>query len=128
MPALTTCPECHAVRLQGRPCTSCDWHPIKKPKYFDVADGQLGEVDRFRNAHPTQWSPAEQLAFYRQLLAIELQRQYKPGWAANKFRERFGSFPPWEWNRAEPMAPSGAVTAWVRSRNIAYARAMGARR
>jgi hypothetical protein len=82
-------------------------------------------VSRDRNVRPTEWSPAEQLAFYRQLLGIARQRQYKPGWAAHKFHERFGTFPPWDWNQAEPSAPSGAVISWVRSRNIAYARSLG---
>jgi hypothetical protein len=60
-------------------------------------------------------------------MGIAVQRQYKTGWAAHKFNERFGRFPPREWNWAEPQPPSGAVQAWVRSRNIAYAKAMAVR-
>jgi len=121
--ALTICLECSSVRLQGQPCSACGWRPRAKPGPVVVADGELGEVGRGGHVRATEWSPSEQLAFYRQLLAIALQREYKPGWAANKFRERFGNFPPWAWNRAEPTQPCGAVTAWVRSRQIAYAKA-----
>jgi superfamily II DNA or RNA helicase len=127
-PNLTTCPECAAVRYEGKACIVCGWRPVKKPKAVEVAGGELGEVGRDRSARPTDWSTAEQLAFYCQLLGISAQRGYKSGWAAHKFRERFGQFPPWEWNRAEPLPASPAVAAWVRSRAIAYARAAGASR
>ena len=121
-PALTTCPECHAVRFEGRPCSICGWHPVTKPKRIDIADGELSQVDHLRNTRPTEWPRAEQLAFYRQLRGIGQHRGYKPGWAANQFRERFGRFPPWGWNNMEPLAPSPAVASWVRSRMIAYAK------
>ena len=121
-PALTTCPECSAVRFEGKPCVVCGWRPVVKPKLVQVADGELGRVERNRTIETTEWSSSEQLAFYRQLMGFAAHRQYKQGWAAHKFQERFGRFPPWDWNRTEPIAPSGAVLAWVRSRNIAYAK------
>jgi hypothetical protein len=55
------------------------------------------------------------------------QRGYKLGWAAQKFKEKFGAFPPWSWNGAQPVQPSPSVSSWVRSRNIAYAKAMAVR-
>jgi superfamily II DNA or RNA helicase len=57
-PEPTTCPECSAVRFEGRPCTVCGWYPVAKPKSVIVADGELGEVGRDRTIHPTQWSTA----------------------------------------------------------------------
>ena len=95
---------------------------MPKPRPVVVADGELGEVGRDRHVRATEWSIAEQLAFYQQLLGINAQRGYKSGWAAHKFRQRMGRFPPWEWNRVEPLPASPAVAAWVRSRNIAYAK------
>jgi DNA repair protein RadD len=55
---------------------------------------------------------------------IAQQRQRKPGWAAHKYKEKFGAFPPRSWNNAEPIRAGGAVIAWARSRDIAYAKAM----
>src|SRR5262249_21351636 len=43
-PALTTCPECHAVRFEGNPCVVCGWRIVVKPRYVEVDDGELGEV------------------------------------------------------------------------------------
>jgi hypothetical protein len=60
-------------------------------------------------------------------MGIAQQRNHKPGWAAQKFKERFGAYPPRSWNSAQPVQPSPAVSSWVRSRNIAYAKTMHAR-
>jgi DNA repair protein RadD len=124
---LTTCPECSAVRMEGDPCHSCGWKPKSKPRFVAFADGDLAHIQRDRSQSAEGWTTDGQVSFYQQLRSIEAQRQYKRGWAANKYREKFGSFPPWSWNNAEPKAPSGAVLAWVRSRNIAYAKAMQGR-
>jgi DNA repair protein RadD len=125
-PMLVVCPNCSAVRPEGRPCPECGWRPQPPAPAVVFADGELGEVVHSRQPPKrTEWTPAEQLIFYRMLLAIEAEHFYKPGWAAHKFRERFGSFPPWPWNRTETLPPSAAVSAWVRSHNIAYARSIG---
>ena len=120
-PALTTCPRCSAVRLEGRPCPVCGWRPMRAPRPVDVADGELGQVMRDGVARASEWSECEKLTFYRQLMGVATQRGYKSAWAAHKYAERFGGFPPWSWNRQGPLPPSGAVSAWVRARNLAYA-------
>jgi superfamily II DNA or RNA helicase len=125
-PALTTCPECSAVRLEGRPCILCGWHSIRKPSPVEVADGELGEVSRERAASAPQYGPLERERFHRQLAGIARQRAYKSGWVAHKYREKFGSWPPTRF--VEPLEPSPEVRAWVRSRAIAYAKVLGAQR
>jgi hypothetical protein len=124
-PQLVTCPKCTAVRLEGKPCPVCGWQPQRPPRAIDFADGELGEVGRDRLPKPTEWTVEQQFAFYRQLMGYAVERGYKQAWAAHKHKERFGEFPPWAWNRAEPMSPSGAVAAWVRARNLAYVRSLG---
>ena len=54
-------------------------------------------------------------------MGIAAERGYKPGWAAYKFKEKFGMWPPIR--NAKPMQPSQEVRAWVRSRDIAWAKA-----
>ena len=125
-PALTTCPECSAVRLEGWPCILCGWHPIRKPRPVEVADGELGEVGRERAASAPQYGPPERERFHRQLAAIARQRAYKSGWVAHKYREKFGTWPPTRF--VEPLEPTPEVRAWVRSRAIAYAKVLGAQR
>jgi superfamily II DNA or RNA helicase len=128
-PALTTCPECSAVRLEGKPCSQCGWHPVRKARPVEIADGELGEIDRDRSV---RISPQHESRFYRELLGILVEKHrrnpnIKNGWAAAKFREKTGRWPPFDWRSAHPLPPSPATRAWVRSRDIAYARARQAR-
>ena len=67
----------------------------------------------------------EQFQFYRELRGYAAQRGYKDGWVFYKCREK-GFTPPWDWKNSSPAQPSPAVAAWVRSRNIAFAKARGA--
>jgi superfamily II DNA or RNA helicase len=121
-PKLTTCPECTAVRFEGRPCTVCRWRPQPKARAFDVVEGELGEVDRQRKARAPTYTDNEKLKFYQGLLWIAKERGYLPGWAAHKYREKFGEWPAVKY--AMPQPPDDALRSWVRSRQIAYARAM----
>ena len=54
------------------------------------------------------------------LTHIALERGYKAGWASHKYKEKFGHWPPAD---TAPIPPSPEVLSWVRSRNIAYAKA-----
>jgi transposase-like protein len=77
------------------------------------------KVGRDRSIHAP---PQDELGFYRQLIHIAAGRGWKTGAAAHRFKEKFGRFPPWDWNRYKPMPPSPATVAWVRSRSIAFAK------
>jgi hypothetical protein len=59
-------------------------------------------------------------AWHRQLTAIAQERDYKPGWVGNKFKEKFGRWP----TRipVQPEEPTPEVRSWVRSRQIAWAK------
>jgi superfamily II DNA or RNA helicase len=120
-PSLTTCPECSSVRFEGQPCSSCGWRPVTKPKHVDIADGDLGAVDRNRNVEFLR-SIEEQRNFYRMLAWIANDKGYKQGWAAHKFKEKYGHFP--VARNVQLLEPDAATRAWVRSRAIAYAKAM----
>lgn len=122
-PALVDCPECHAVRMRGKPCVVCGWAPRSKGVGVDVIDGDLGLVQRDRRVLPTCASEADRRAFYQQLMAIAAWRGYSPGFAFHKYCEKFnGAKPPWSWRSLPPVEPEPHVLAWVRSRAIAYAK------
>lgn len=119
---LTTCPECSAVRLQGQPCPVCGWRPKAKPRAVDIVDGDLAAVDRDKRVAQQGPSQEERHRFHRQLTYIANERGYKSGWAAHKFKEKFGAWP--AARTVAPLEPEPATRAWVRSRQIAYARAL----
>lgn len=118
-PSLTECPECRAVRFEGQNCTACGWQPRRKPVAFDIAEGQLGQVNRDRSVIAAE---IDRRRFQAMLAYIGNERGYQPGWAAHKFKEKFGAWPASRY--VEPIPPDDACRAWVRSRTIAYAKAM----
>ncbi len=122
-PGLTTCPECHAVRLEGKPCGACGWRPQERAKPVLVAEGELGRLQRDGSVSGQNWTADERDKFYRQLIWIGRERKYKDGWAAAMYRERFKSWPTApRWAPPKPEEPTPPVRAWVRSRLVAYAK------
>ena len=123
---LTECPECRAIRLSGRPCPACGWRPTPRAEAVEVVEGELARVDRLRRTKSTDWPAADRHNFYRMLAWIAQDRRYQPGWARHKFKEKFGDWP--MARHVAPLEPDEIVTAWVRSRDIAYAKAKEAER
>jgi superfamily II DNA or RNA helicase len=122
---LVTCPECKAVRMSGQPCSACGWRPRPRAKEVEVEDGDLHAVTR-QGVKATQPTAAEKARFFTDLKYIASEHGYKSGWAAHKYKEKFGV---WPVNRyALPTIPEPATRAWVQSRMIAYAKAREAER
>jgi len=122
---LARCPECSAV-LQGKPpCWSCGWIPKRRGRDVDFIDGELGLVVDGKAQAPV-YDENTRVEFFQQLRAVQQMRGYKKGWAAHKFKDKFGHFPPWSYNDLPPIAPTDVLLSWVRSRDIAYAKARAA--
>ena len=121
-PALTTCPECNAVRLQGQPCPVCSWRPQPKAAPVEIAEGELGRVARNRTVAAAIANADDRTRFYSMLIYIADERGYARGWASHKFREKFGAWPASRF--VQPIPPDDAMRSWVRSRQIAFAKAM----
>jgi superfamily II DNA or RNA helicase len=120
-PRLTTCPECQAVRFEGRPCQVCGWRPTPKAAPVVFADGDLGRVERDRVVSPFEWSADQRRRFHGELRYIAQVRGYQEGWASHKYREKFGIWPPWG-VAPDPLPPAPETRSWVRSRAIAFAK------
>jgi superfamily II DNA or RNA helicase len=120
-PQLATCPECKAVKFEGRPCPVCGWQPRPKAEPVAIRNGELGQVDRSRRAAAPQHDADARDRFHRGLVWIAAERGYKSGWVAHKFKEKFGTWPPR--HHGDPLPPDDALRRWVRSRQIAFAKA-----
>src|SRR5262249_37495990 len=104
----------------GEACPHCGFLPKRRPDAIIFAEGELARVDR--NGDPIESSdPHERMRWCAMLTHIGLARHYKPGWAAYKFKEKFDFWPPRP--APVPRRPSPEVLSWVRSRDIAYAKA-----
>jgi len=118
------CPKCSYLKAPKLVvCPACGFKPEPKCKVVNE-DGELVEFSS-RNAvkGPTQ---QELIIFHAELRAIERERGFKRGWAAHKYKDKFGSFPPWAWNERPTCTPTASTLSWVQSRQIAYAKRRGA--
>jgi superfamily II DNA or RNA helicase len=114
---LIACTKCGAIRIVGNRCNACGFLPAPPPRDVEIQDGELGLYRGGRtqrvNSNPQQW-----LAM---LIHIQHQRHYDPGWVSHQFKAKFGEWP--RGSRPTPTPPSPEVLSWVRSRQIAYAKA-----
>lgn len=112
------CPQCSFLKApKVSTCPVCEFTP--KPVCQVVnADGELVELP---NAGVLLPAPDRRI-FHAELRQIAADRCMKPGWAAHKYRERFGAWPPWDWNDLPTATPTLATLRWVKSRQIAYAK------
>jgi DNA repair protein RadD len=118
---LLECRQCGALRKGGEPCSHCGFQPKRRPEAILFADGELARVTNGK-AKSVHHHPAELARWHAMLLWVAQERDYKPGWASFKYKEKFGVWPRWG-SSPQPIPPSPEVSSWVRSRDIAYAKA-----
>jgi DNA repair protein RadD len=110
------CPRCACLRPAGtNVCPHCGFvaKPVDKVR---VVNGELRELSHNRQAI---FNKAQVFGEFK---GIALERGYKPGFAFYKFKEFFGEEPR-NLSHVEPQLPSRTIRNWVKSRQIAYAKA-----
>jgi len=124
-PLPRACTECQAIvpRL-NRTCTECG-HMLPLASGVVERNGVLveyvpGAVQKTGQALSRQYTSAEKQHFYSQLLGHARDKGIKEGWAAHKFKERFGVWP--NHMTKVPAEVSFEVASWIKSRNIAWAK------
>jgi superfamily II DNA or RNA helicase len=109
------CPACKVLwTFSGKICGACGFEK-KKPNTIDMVNGELLELQA-----ANQKLIIDNKQFYAELLYYCKAKGYKDGWAANKYKEKFGVFP-----RSIPKdiaPPSRSTMKWIQSRNIAYSK------
>jgi DNA repair protein RadD len=119
-PRLLECSKCAAIRVGGEACQHCGFLPQRPPRSIPFRDGELALVDRQNRKAKAVSDPNEQMRWLGMFICVATERGYKLGWAAYKYKEKFGAWPP---ATVAPISPSPEVRSWVRSRDIAYAMA-----
>lgn len=117
------CPQCHAMFKAQRVCPSCGFHAIPEGKPIPTHEAALEEVQRAAKKENREATWEEKRAFMAGLKAYAFEHGYKPGWAANKYRDRFGVYP----NDARvkdvpPMQYDEPTRKWIKSQQIRYAK------
>jgi DNA repair protein RadD len=119
---LVECSQCGAMRTTGEKCPHCGFLPQRKPDAIVFRDGELARLNKQTRAADSMVDPNARVRWHSMLTWIAAERGYKPGWTAHKFKEKFGEWPPFG-ARPAPIEPTPEVLSWVRSRNIAWAKA-----
>jgi DNA repair protein RadD len=120
------CNQCGANRTKGFACTECGYQPKPRGERVDYVDDDLVELGR------TQRTEIDRLQFFRELCGHQktFRRRdgssYKPTWPACQFKDKYGAWPPRNWNAYTPLPPSDATNRWIKSRQIAWAKRMSA--
>jgi superfamily II DNA or RNA helicase len=113
------CPKCSYLRPpKVHECPACGFAPELRSDIRPAA-GDLIEVTR-----PLPPSIEERQRWYSGLLYIAHERSYREGFAAYKFKEKFGAWPNGLGKYARE--PDRDILNWVRSRQIAFAKGRAA--
>jgi hypothetical protein len=115
------CSQCGGLREGGKACPCCGFLPPPKPVEYRMRDGELGLLRRDRTVSREVYDSATRENWHAMLVHIGQERDYKPGWAAYQYKEKFGQWPA-SFTAPPPAEPTPEVRAWVRSRAIAYAK------
>lgn len=111
------CPSCKYVRPAGiHECPKCGF----KPERQSTVEVAAGELVKFERKKPIKKEAGQHV--YSQLLGYAEARGFKTGWAYHKYAEFFGGKHP-NGLRQIPVTPTPEILGWIKSRQIAAAKA-----
>ena len=108
------CPACSALWVwPDRVCGECGFE--KPMKQVLNVPGELTELETTKRE-----LLSENQKFYSELIYFSRMRGYKDGWAAHKYKEKYGAYP--RGLHTDPLATTTKTSSWIKSRNIAWAK------
>ena len=118
------CPKCSTIFKARRDCPLCGAAVIPPSEPVPTHQAELVQLDknlsaaeRRNRAEPTD----VKRAFYAEILGFAQERGKSEGWAAHKYRARYGVWP--NAHKGTPPARAGAeVRKFIQAENIRYAR------
>jgi len=116
------CPACGFLKAPGMSkCPMCQ-HVTVAHCTIEQTPGELKEIERKKKE---ERASIDRRVFYAELLAYAQLKGWKPGWAANVYRERFEVWP----NAMKDVRAAPAISRdtknWITHRNIAWVRGKG---
>lgn len=118
------CPKCKFMKPVGSPvCQKCGFKPLGGE---DVETDESRQIQKLKGQLTKSEIPElDRQAFYSELLGYAREmtakgKVYSDGWAAHKYKAKFGTFP----NRQHksPKPPSIEMRNWIKSQQIRYAK------
>lgn len=122
------CKKCAYLKPPRTPvCPNCGFE-AKFSSGLIEDDGELVEYDRNKRAkskprRAEDWTEEERKVFFAELKGYALLKEYKPGWAAVKYKDKFKQWPPRWFDSVPPSTViSPTMQLWIRSQNIRWAK------
>jgi DNA repair protein RadD len=113
-----TCPNCSTVFKRKPACPTCGTprSQPKEAKEIKVGEGSLAEVTESGR----QFELERQQRWFSMFVYHCNEKGYNPGWAAHKFKEKFGHYP--KNLRGNPTPPDEEVLRYIKYLNIRRAK------
>jgi superfamily II DNA or RNA helicase len=106
------CQKCHYVKPAGvHECPSCGFAPERQTE-VEGTDDHLVRKEKLKNPVKQEW--------YAMLLHHAREKGFKDGWAAHKFKEKFGVWP--HRNDVVPVEPNDEVRGYIKHLQIRQAK------
>jgi superfamily II DNA or RNA helicase len=109
------CPKCSHLWPSSSDTCPCCGHVRERRNIVSAVPGEMEELGASAGVKIEQ-----KRQWYGQLLSICEASGYQPGWAANKYREKFGSWP--NGLAKTPIDPTPEVSKWVIASRIRWAK------
>lgn len=115
----------YLMPARSRECPNCA-SPVRPECTVFEADGELHEIvpgQLKKVGTKKNWSYEEQKVFLSELKGYGMDKGYRPGWAAAKYKDKFGM---WPLRSMDSVPAAGVISSgtlsYIRSRNIAWAK------
>lgn len=116
------CENCKHMFSRSRICPKCGWEVPMPKRDLEYIEADLVRMSRQQaESKAKEWE--DDCTFYLMLRAYAEAHGYKPGFAFHKFQEKTKKLPAKSWDTLETIPPSIRVANWIRSRQIAFAKA-----
>jgi superfamily II DNA or RNA helicase len=120
------CPQCAMLIPKGcKICPNCGYE--RKPfSAIREEEGELVELTRGllpkrKKGEKREYTMPEKAQFFAELKGYAAEKGYKDGWAANKHKEKFGTFPNHPSIKyAAPCSPSIVTRSWIKAMQIKW--------
>lgn len=120
-PKEIVCSHCKTVFKARRECPGCGYVMVARTDALPVHEAELLEVSAKKENRDATWD--EKRAFMGGLKAYAEETGKAPGWAAHKYRAKFGVWPnDARVKDAPPAQYDAALRSWLTSQNIRYAK------
>jgi len=115
------CPKCNYLKAAGvHVCPMCGFAPERQSE-IEPEEGELQELSKHKRKLNREASREEKADFYGGLKWYGRSKGYKPGWAANQYREKFGVWPN-DYKDSPVVEPNESVRGWIRHQQIKFAK------